>query len=213
MNSAVIKGTNAMKSTLLFSFLLIVQHGPTLRAETTAGKEVEWGMTLGCQHCHFGEQTGITICKGNCGPAASKDGKVFVLSGTAVPKDFKKGGDWLVKGTLSPDGKDIAVKAMAAQTPTPAELKDDQPAHPVPGAKPFTGPVAHSGAGLPTLTTADKTLYTLKSSKTASKSTSHTLTRIGGGDLTGNFTATGVTYEDDSPKWIVVESIQKMNAP
>ncbi len=70
-------------------------------------------MNLGCRHCHFGEQTGLTTCKGNCGPAATKDDKVFLLSGTAVPKDFKKGGTWLVKGTLSADGKTIAVKEIA----------------------------------------------------------------------------------------------------
>ena len=170
-------------------------------------------MTLGCRHCHFAEQTGLTTCKGTCGPAAAKDGKVFMLSGTGIPRDFKKSGQWLVKGAVSPDGKAIVVQAMTAQIPTPAELKDDQPAHAAPGAKPYAGPVAHSGQGLPTLTTADKTLYHLKPSKTASTATSHTLTRIGGGDLTGTFTAIGVTYKDDSHTWIVVESIQAVDAP
>jgi hypothetical protein len=197
-----------MKSALLFSFLVVVLHIPRLRAETPETKDVAWTMNLGCRHCHFGEQTGLTTCKGNCGPAATKDDKVFMLSGTAVPKDFKKGGTWLVKGTLSADGKTIAVKEMAFQPPAPSELKDDPPVHAAPDAKSFTGPVAHSGAGLPTLTTADKTLYTLKASKTASTSAKHTLTRIGGGDLNGTFTVAGTTYEDDSHKWVVIDSIQ-----
>ena len=97
---------------------------------------------------------------------------------------------------------------MTLQIPTPAELKDDQPAHSAPDAKPYSGPVAHSGQGLPTLTTADKTLYHLKPSKTSSRSTEHTLMQIGGGDLTGMFTVSGVTYKDDSHTWIVIDSIK-----
>lgn len=202
-----------LKSTLLFSLVLAVLHGPTLRAEMPAAKEVAWTMTLGCQHCHFSEQTGITMCGGNCGPAAAKDGKVFTLSGAAVPKDFKKSGTWTVKGTMSPDGKAIAVKEMTPQPPTPAELKDDRPAQPAPNAKPFTGQVAHTGAGLPTLTTPDKTHYALKATKTASVATNYTLTRIGGGQLTGNFAVTGTTYEDDTHTWIVIDSIHAVAAP
>ena len=41
---------------------------------------------------------------------------------------------------------------------------------------------------------------------------SHTLTRIGGGELAGAFTATGLTYEDDTHKWVVVDSIRVANA-
>jgi hypothetical protein len=171
-------------------------------------KDVEWVMTLGCRHCHFGEQTGIRTCKGNCGPAAVRDGSVYMLTGSAVPKDFKKSGQWLVKGTLSPDGKTIAVSGLTAQAPTPAELNQEPPGKAAADAKPYTGSVAHTGAGLPTLTTADKTVYHLKPSKSAGRSASHTLTRIGGGELTGVFTATGGTYEDDSHTWIVVDSIQ-----
>ena len=209
MHSVPVRITITMKSTLLVFSLLALLHGPALRAETPAAKEVEWVMTLGCRHCHFGEQTGITVCKGNCGPAASKDDKVFLLSGTGIPKDFKKSGKWLVKGTLSLDGKAITVKEMAAQAPTAAELKEDVPTTPAPGAKTYSGPVAHSGAGLPTLTTVDKTLYTLKASKTASTATRHTLTRIGGGELNGSFTVVGTTYEDDSHKWVVIDSIKQ----
>lgn len=198
-----------MKSTLLI--FLLVLHSTALRAETAA-QEIEWTMTLGCRHCHFGEQTGITVCQGNCGPAATKDGKVFMLSGT-TPKLFKQGGSWLVKGTLSPDGKGIAVKSMTAQTPAPEELKDDQPGNAAANAKSFTGTVAHTGAGLPTLTAADKTLYALKTSKTASKAASQTLMRIGSGDLSGTFAVSGTTYEDDSHIWIVINSIKKLETP
>jgi hypothetical protein len=201
------------KLAFLLSILVLVLRAPALLAQAETGKQVEWMMTLGCRHCHFGEQTGIATCKGNCGPAASKDGQVYFLSGTAVPKDFKKSGQWLVKGTMSADGKTIEVREMTVQPPTPAELKDNQPAHPAPGAMPYTGTVAHTGVGLPTLTTAEKTLYALKPSKSASMSTKDTLTRIGGGDLTGVITATGATYEDDSHKWIVVDSIKVADAP
>ena len=213
MKPAFIKIILSMKSALLISFLLIVQQGPALCAETAVAKEVEWVMTLGCRHCAFAELTGLTTCKGTCGPAAEKGGKVFAISGTAVPKNFKKGGKWLVKGTLAADGKAVAVNVMTLQIPTPAELKAAQPAHAVPNAKSYAGPVAHSGQGLPTLTTADKTLYHLKPSKTTSRATEHTLMQIGGGELTGSFTATGVTYEDDTHKWIVVESIREADAP
>jgi hypothetical protein len=200
-------------SALSIAVMLVALNAQTLRAETDATKDVEWVMTLGCRHCHFAEQTGLTTCKGTCGPAASRDDKVYMLSGTAIPKDFKKSGKWLIKGTVSPDGKAIAVKEMTAQIPTPSELKDDQPAHSVPEAKPYAGAVAHSGQGLPTLTTADKTRYHLKPSRSASTLTEYTLTRIGGGDLTGAFTAIGTTYADDTHKWIVVDSIQVADAP
>jgi hypothetical protein len=186
--------------------MALVLPVPVLRAE--AGKQVDWVMTLGCRHCHFGEQTGITTCKGNCGPAAVKDGTVYLLTGSAIPKDFKKSGEWQVKGTVSPDGKAITVTEMAARSPAPADLKEEPPGKAAANAKPYTGSVAYTGAGLPTLTTSDKTVYHLKPSKSASRAASHTLTRIGGGDLTGAFTATGTTYEDDSHKWIVVDSIQ-----
>ncbi len=201
------------RSAFLVFILFIALRAPALFAQAEAGKEVEWMMTLGCRHCHFGEQTGITTCKGNCGPAASKDNNIYFLSGASVPKDFKKSGTWLVKGTMSADGKTIDVKEMTVQVPTPAELKDNPPARPAPGAMPYTGTVSHTGVGLPTLTTAEKILYALKPSKSASMSTKDALTRIGGGTLTGIITATGATYEDDSHKWIVVDSIQVADAP
>jgi hypothetical protein len=181
--------------------------------ETASAKEVEWLMVLGCRHCHFAEQTGLTTCKGTCGPAASRDGEVFALSGNGIPKDFKKSGKWLVKGTLSADGKTIAVKEMEARNPSPAELKNDPPAAAAAGAKSYAGAVSHSGQGLPILTTADNTRYNLKAAKSASVSTGFTLTRIGGGELTGAYAVLGATYEDDSHKWIVVESIQAGGVP
>ncbi|HEV7403233.1 MAG TPA: hypothetical protein VGO11_09915 [Chthoniobacteraceae bacterium] len=196
---------NSRSLAALLSAVLLVHP---VSAAPEASKQVDWVMTLGCRHCHFGEQTGITMCKGNCGPAAEKDGTVYLLTGSAIPKDFKKSGQWAVKGTVSPDGKTIAVTEMAAQAPAPADLKDEQPTKAAANAKPYTGTVAHTGAGLPTLTTTDKSVYHLKTSKAASKAAGHTLTRIGGGDLTGVFTATGATYEDDSHTWIVVDSIQ-----
>src|SRR3954466_588468 len=103
----------AMDVALLVSLLALLL--PAVAAETP--KEVEWVMTLGCRHCHFGEQTGITTCKGNCGPAAVREGSVYQLTGNAVPKDFKKSGQWLVKGTVAADGKTIAVSQMAAKAP------------------------------------------------------------------------------------------------
>jgi hypothetical protein len=129
-----------------------------------------------------------------------------------VPKDFKKGGSWLVKGKVAPDGKTIAVSEMAAQTPTAAELQDNPAPPSTPGAKPYTGTVAHTGAGLPTLASSDKVAYHLKPSKSATTATRHTLTRIGSGDVAGVFTVSGTTYEDDSHHWIVVESIRATNA-
>ncbi len=204
----------SMKATTLLSMAALVLLLPIrlLSDEPTATKDVQWVMTLGCRHCNFSELTGIATCKGNCGPAGLKDGKVYMFSGTAVPKDFKKGGKWLVKGTLSADGKDIAVKEMTFQTPTAEELKDDQPPKLAPDAKPYSGVVAHTGAGLPTLTGADKIRYALKPSKTATVAVRHTLTQIGGGNLTGTFKATGATYEDDTNKWIVVDAIQLLEA-
>lgn len=203
-----------MKSALCMSFAvtLLALCASSLHADADVAKDVEWIMTLGCRHCNYAEQTGVTTCKGNCGPAAMKDDKVFLLSGSAIPKDFKKGGEWRVKGSLSADGKTIAVKEMTAQTPAPSELKDDQPAHSAPDAKPYSGSAGHTGAGLPTLTTADKIRYSLKPSKSASTATKYALTRIGGGELTGAFTATGATYEDDSHKWVVVDSIRPADA-
>jgi hypothetical protein len=200
--------------------LLLLVTARLRAADAPATADVDWTVTLGCRHCHFAEQTGITRCTGNCGAAAAtKDDKIVLLTGAAVPKDFKKGGRWHVRGALSADGKTLAVSEMTEQKPTAEELKEDKPAAaakdekpatPASDAKPFTGPVGRTGAGLPTLTAADadKTRYGLKPSKAASVATRYTLTRIGAGDLTGAFTATGSTYEDDSRKWIVVDSLR-----
>jgi hypothetical protein len=67
----------------------------------------DWTVTVGCQKCQFKESTGADAC----GAAAkTADGKVVVLKGDAV-KDlkFKDGGEYVVKGKLSEDGKSIEV--------------------------------------------------------------------------------------------------------
>ena len=50
-----------------------------------------------------------------------------------------------------------------------AELSDEPLGKPAADAKPYTGTVGRTGAGLPTLTTGDQTVYHLKPSKAASK--------------------------------------------
>ena len=64
--------------------------------------------TLGCQHCDYEKTTGAT----DCGAALKVGGKVYVLKGEKVSKDFKKGGEWTVKGKISEDGKSVEVSEM-----------------------------------------------------------------------------------------------------
>jgi len=49
----------------------------------------------------------------------------------------------------------------------------------------------------------------MKPAKSAGYEVKATLTRIGGGELTGAFTVSGTTYKDDARDWIVVESISQ----
>ena len=56
-------------------------------AEEQPKKDVEWSMEVGCQHCHYSEETGIKTCVANCGPAGKYDGKVYFLKG-ATSKEF-----------------------------------------------------------------------------------------------------------------------------
>src|SRR6185295_7703177 len=97
----------------------------TLRAEDQPKKEIEWSMEVGCQHCHYSEETGIKTCLGNCGPAGKYEGKVYFLKGL-TSKEFGKGGVWLVKGTLADDGKTVNVTEMkmtAAAAPDGTDAK------------------------------------------------------------------------------------------
>lgn len=64
--------------------------------------------TVGCAHCNFSAQTGAT----SCGSAVKVGDKVYTLKGDKVDADFKKGGDWTIKGEVSKDGKSIEVKEM-----------------------------------------------------------------------------------------------------
>lgn len=64
--------------------------------------------TIGCQHCDYEKSTGAT----ECGAALKVGDKVYVLKGEKVSKDFKKGGDWTVKGKISDDGKSVEVTEM-----------------------------------------------------------------------------------------------------
>jgi hypothetical protein len=88
-----------------FALALILASG--VRADDKAG---EWTVSLGCAHCSFEKDTGATSC-GAAGKTA--DGKVVVLKGDAVKGvNFKKGGDYVVKGKISADGKSIEVSEI-----------------------------------------------------------------------------------------------------
>ena len=64
--------------------------------------------TVGCAHCNYSKDTGAT----SCGSAVKVGDKVYTLKGDKVAPDFKKGGEWTIKGELSADGKSIEVKEM-----------------------------------------------------------------------------------------------------
>jgi hypothetical protein len=98
-----------MKRALLFAvpFALALVLSSGARADEKEAKVEEMTMTVGCGHCNFSKETGKTAC---C--AAGKAGdKVFVLTGK-VTEDFKKGGEWTVKGKVSADGKSVEVVEM-----------------------------------------------------------------------------------------------------
>src|SRR5205814_302885 len=71
-------------------------------------KQISLTVSVGCANCNFHADTGAT----HCAAAAKAGDKVYLLKGTAVPKDFKKGGDYVVKGTLAADGTTIEVTEM-----------------------------------------------------------------------------------------------------
>jgi len=81
------------------------------KEKAEAGKAGEWTVTIGCQKCNFKDETSAT----KCGPAAkTADGKVVILKGKAMKAiKFKEGGEYLVKGTMSQDGKEIAVSEIS----------------------------------------------------------------------------------------------------
>jgi uncharacterized protein YdeI (BOF family) len=105
-----------MKKALLFAvpFVLAFVVSTAVRAEEGGEKKAapakagEWTLTIGCAHCNFGADTKAETCA-----AAGKtaDGKVINLTGN-VAKEYKKGGDYVVKGKLSDDGKTIEVAEM-----------------------------------------------------------------------------------------------------
>ena len=72
-----------------------------------AAKADEWTVTVGCAHCNFAKETGAD----SCAAAAKAGDKVYLLKGN-VAKDFKKGGEYVVKGKISADGKTIEVEEM-----------------------------------------------------------------------------------------------------
>jgi hypothetical protein len=76
----------------------------TVRADET----VELTGTVGCAHCNFEKDTGAS----HCAAAAKVGDKVYTLTGDKVDKNFKKGGDWVIKGKISQDGKSIEVSEM-----------------------------------------------------------------------------------------------------
>ena len=103
-----------MKRALLFAvpFVLAFVVSTAVKAEDAGDKKDakagEWTLTVGCAHCDFGADTKAENCA-----AAGKttDGKIISLKGN-VDKNWKKGGDFVVKGKLSDDGKTIEVAEM-----------------------------------------------------------------------------------------------------
>jgi hypothetical protein len=98
-----------MKRALLFAvpFALALILSSGVRADEKEAKVEELTLTVGCGHCNFSKETGKTSC---C--AAGKAGeKVYLLTGN-VAKEYKKGGEWIVKGKVSADGKSLEVVEM-----------------------------------------------------------------------------------------------------
>ncbi len=172
----------------------------------STAREVDWKMEVGCQHCHFSEETGIKTCFQNCGAAGKYEGKVYFLKG-ATSKEFGKGGIWSVKGVLADDGKTINVTEMKFTAEPEAETANAaQTSERKEPAQEWTGVVFHTGKYLPSLTVgAEK--FGMKPAKDATSAVKAMLTQIGGGELVGNFTVAGSTYKDDVRQWIVVEKI------
>jgi len=107
-----------MKRALLFAipFVLAFVVSSVVRAEEGGDKKpapapaqaAEWTLTVGCASCDFGKDTKAEEC---CAAGKTADGKVLTLKGNVV-KEWKKGGDYVVKGKLSDDGKTIEVAEM-----------------------------------------------------------------------------------------------------
>lgn len=89
---------------LVVPFALAIVLSTAVRAD-----DGEWTVTVGCQHCNFSKESGATAC----GAAAkTADGKILILKGEHVTKEFKKGGEYTVKGKISDDKKSIEVTEM-----------------------------------------------------------------------------------------------------
>jgi hypothetical protein len=94
-----------MKRVIFFAvpFALAFVLSSSVRAD-------DWTVTVGCQKCAYSADTKAE----SCGAAAkTADGKVLLLKGDAV-KDvkFKEGGEYVVSGKISEDGKSIEVKEI-----------------------------------------------------------------------------------------------------
>jgi hypothetical protein len=94
-----------MKRVLAFvvPFALALVLSSAVRAD-------DWTVVVGCQKCNFKDDTKAEACGAACKTA---DGKVVLLKGDVV-KDvkFKEGGEYVVSGKLSEDGKSIEVKEI-----------------------------------------------------------------------------------------------------
>jgi len=100
-----------MKRAFMFAvpFALALMLATSVRAEDKpAAKEGEWTASVGCGHCNYSKDTKAEGC---CAAAKVGD-KVYLLKGDKVAKEYKKGGDWVIKGNISDDGKEITVSEM-----------------------------------------------------------------------------------------------------
>jgi hypothetical protein len=93
-----------MKRVLFF----VVPFALALVLSAARADDTEVKATVGCQHCNFSAETGAT----SCGAAAKVGDKVYVLKGDKVSKDFKKGGEWTIKGKVDEKAKTIEVTEM-----------------------------------------------------------------------------------------------------
>ncbi|HEY3320036.1 MAG TPA: hypothetical protein VGP72_06200 [Planctomycetota bacterium] len=92
---------------LMASVTLSLVIASYVRADEKEAKAGEWTVTVGCAHCNYSKDTGAK----SCAPAAkTADGKIVLLKGDAL-KDvkYKEGGEYVVKGKISEDGKSIEV--------------------------------------------------------------------------------------------------------
>ncbi len=100
-----------MKRVLFFVLPFALALSLAVRAdEKEAAKDGEWKVTVGCAHCNFSKESGAKSC---AAAAKTADGKVLLLKGEGLAKDWKKNpGDYVVKGKISDDGKSIEVSKM-----------------------------------------------------------------------------------------------------